>query len=48
MHHYTHTPIHPGAMTPAQIAGRALAAAVVIVTTAATIAAMLTIFVLFN
>lgn len=45
MNHRKHIPIRPGAMTPAQLTRRALAQAAAIVSTAATVAAFLTVFV---
>lgn len=41
-------PIYPGAMTPAQMVNRALTAAAAVMLTAATVAAMLTIILIFN
>lgn len=40
-----HTPIRPGAMTPAQLTRRILNQAATAIITAATVAAMLTVFV---
>ena len=48
MNHYRHTPIYPGAMTPAQLMRRALTAAASVAATAAFTAAMLTAIIIFN
>ena len=48
MIHHVHTPMYPGAMTPAQLARRALTAAASAAITAAFIAAMLTAAIIFN
>ena len=47
MIHHRHTPIYPGAMTPAQLVKRAAAAAAAAAMTAAAIAAMLTLSIIF-
>lgn len=41
-------PIYPGAMTPAQMFNRILNAAAAVIITAAGVAAMFTMFILFN
>lgn len=48
MNRYKHTPIYPGAMTPAQLTRRILTAAASVAITAAFTAAMLTVFIIFN
>ena len=43
-----HTPIRPGAMTQAQLARRAAQRAAAVLLTAATIAALTALFIIFN
>ena len=48
MNHRRHIPTHPGAMTPAQLIRRTLARAAAAIITAATVAALTALFIIFN
>jgi hypothetical protein len=47
-HHHMNAPVFPGAMSPVQLVQRALYRAIAIVTTAAAVAALSAVMLIFN